>query len=74
MKLIKLANFQSKYFDNGSAPSKDTLIKLIETQELKGMRIGHQYFIDVDSFNLPNLSFILEHENHLDENLGKGSN
>jgi len=61
MTFIKLSEFQNTYFKKGSTPSKTTLIKLIEGQELVGKRIGNNYFIDKDVFESPALVMGLMH-------------
>jgi len=61
VRLIKLSEFRTKFFSQGSAPAKDTLIRQIENQHLKGQRIGNQYFIDIDEFVAPKFSELLQH-------------
>ena len=61
MRLIKLSEFRKKFFIQGSAPAKDTIIRQIENQNIKGQRIGHQYYIDVDNFEQPELAHLLQH-------------
>ncbi len=49
-KLIKLSTFRAKYFEKGEAPTVATIRRLVESGELKGMKLGGQYYIDASSF------------------------
>lgn len=45
-RLMKIAAWCDKYFDEGSRPSGTTVRKWIEEGDLPGERVGHQYFVD----------------------------
>ena len=49
-KLVKLSTFRDKYFEKGEAPTVATVRRLIDSGELKGMKLGGQYYIDASSF------------------------
>jgi len=50
--LVKLSVFMSTEFAPGHAPTRRTLKKLIETNEIPGKKIGRDYFVDLQKFNL----------------------
>jgi len=57
-KLIKLRNFIKTQFEEGEAPDRRTLISLIENGQLPGKRIGRDYYIDLQRFELTGNSLV----------------
>lgn len=51
-KLVKLSVFLNNEFLEGHAPSKKTIRRLIDIQEIPGKRIGRDYYVDMQKFNL----------------------
>lgn len=55
---VKLSVFMDTQFAKGHAPSRKTLKSLIEKAELPGKKIGRDYYIDLQKFNLTGDSLV----------------
>ena len=55
---VKLSVFIKTQFADGHAPSRKTLKKLIKDNELSGRKIGRDYYIDLQKFNLTGDSLV----------------
>jgi hypothetical protein len=49
MNLMKITDYRSKRFAQGSAPDLRTLKRLIDEGELSGKRLGKIYYVEVDA-------------------------
>lgn len=50
MQLMKPAEFQKKYFEEGSAPDLKTIRSDIDKCDLPGKVIGNRYYVDAEAF------------------------
>lgn len=57
-KLMKLSTFAETYFEEGEAPQPNTLRKLIENNDLPGVRIGKIYYVDIQKLELTGNSLV----------------
>ena len=55
---VKLSVFIKTQFAEGHAPSRKTLKSLIQKNELSGKKIGRDYYIDLQKFNLTGNSLV----------------
>lgn len=46
IKWISITRFRDLYFEEGDAPARNTIIRMIEDGELPGKRLGHCYYIN----------------------------
>jgi len=51
-KLMKISEYQKKYFVDGSAPSKGTVRKWITDGIIPGEKIGCNHYVNVATLNL----------------------
>jgi hypothetical protein len=55
---VKLAVFMKTEFVEGHAPSRKTLKRLIQDDEIAGKKIGRDYYVDLQKFNLTGNSLV----------------
>lgn len=51
---VKLSHFIKTEFGPGQAPTKATLMRWIDSNELPGRKIGNIYYVDMQKFSLTN--------------------
>ena len=50
MKLLKGSRFTKEFFDDGSRPTKQQLLEWIANEDIPGMVIGGEPFVDTNRF------------------------